>query len=297
MSSDLDLPLLPSAEQIRRREFATVRRGYDPDQVRDYLQHVSSQVETLEQGAPRDADADRHEGLATDTARSRAMTAGAARPSGAPSVRRCTGGVPDDNGTVGSAERFAEMIQTADEQVDKVLDEAQAEAARILEEARDRGRSNPASTHRRVPRRLGRWATMSCVHAKEEAERILGSLADRRETLVTQMQEMQSRSCPSRRTSRSASSDPISASPRSKRWISGPTARPGPRSRPGRDDDDMVDPRYEDLWVSTKTPRWTSRTWSRSIWTSTRTPGQGVERRRPRPASGVPDPSAGTRRA
>ena len=34
--SDLDLPLLPSAEQIRRRQFATVRRGYDPDQVHDY---------------------------------------------------------------------------------------------------------------------------------------------------------------------------------------------------------------------------------------------------------------------
>ena len=26
--SDLDLPLLPSADQIRRRQFATVRRGY-----------------------------------------------------------------------------------------------------------------------------------------------------------------------------------------------------------------------------------------------------------------------------
>ena len=35
MTKDLDLPLLPSAEQIRRREFATVRRGYDPDQVRE----------------------------------------------------------------------------------------------------------------------------------------------------------------------------------------------------------------------------------------------------------------------
>ena len=47
-TSDLDLPLLPSAEQIRRREFATLRRGYDPDQVRDYLEAVAVQVETLE---------------------------------------------------------------------------------------------------------------------------------------------------------------------------------------------------------------------------------------------------------
>jgi DivIVA domain-containing protein len=48
MTSDLDLPLLPSAEQIRRREFATVRRGYDPDQVRDYLRQVAEQLESLE---------------------------------------------------------------------------------------------------------------------------------------------------------------------------------------------------------------------------------------------------------
>ena len=33
MATDIDLPFLPSAAQIRRREFATVRRGYDPDQV------------------------------------------------------------------------------------------------------------------------------------------------------------------------------------------------------------------------------------------------------------------------
>src|SRR4029450_880723 len=48
MKNDLDVPLLPSAEQIRRREFAPVRGGYDPDQVRDYLQGVATQVETLE---------------------------------------------------------------------------------------------------------------------------------------------------------------------------------------------------------------------------------------------------------
>src|SRR5512133_2591632 len=46
--SDLDLPLLPSADQIRRRKFATVRRGYDPDQVDDYLKQVAEQVEALE---------------------------------------------------------------------------------------------------------------------------------------------------------------------------------------------------------------------------------------------------------
>ena len=41
-TSDLDMPLLPSAEQISRREFATVRRGYDPQQVRAYLTSIAN---------------------------------------------------------------------------------------------------------------------------------------------------------------------------------------------------------------------------------------------------------------
>jgi DivIVA domain-containing protein len=44
MATEIDLPFLPSAAQIRRREFASVRRGYDPDQVRDYLAQVAEQV-------------------------------------------------------------------------------------------------------------------------------------------------------------------------------------------------------------------------------------------------------------
>ena len=52
-SSDLDMPLLPSAEQIRRREFATVRRGYDPQQVRAYLTSIANQVGTLERELKR----------------------------------------------------------------------------------------------------------------------------------------------------------------------------------------------------------------------------------------------------
>ena len=46
--TELDVPLSPSAEQIRRRMFASVRRGFDPDQVRDYLEQIAEQVEKLE---------------------------------------------------------------------------------------------------------------------------------------------------------------------------------------------------------------------------------------------------------
>ena len=43
----LDHPVLISAEQIRRREFVTTRRGYDPDQVRSYLVGLADQIDVM----------------------------------------------------------------------------------------------------------------------------------------------------------------------------------------------------------------------------------------------------------
>ena len=46
-STEFDMTVAPSAEQIRKREFATVRRGYDADQVRDYLRQVRYECPAL----------------------------------------------------------------------------------------------------------------------------------------------------------------------------------------------------------------------------------------------------------
>ena len=48
-ATNLDLPVLISAEQIRRREFVTIRRGYDPDQVRAYLEQLADQMDKTEE--------------------------------------------------------------------------------------------------------------------------------------------------------------------------------------------------------------------------------------------------------
>jgi DivIVA domain-containing protein len=47
-SGEAGPPLVASGEQIRQREFATVRRGYDPEQVRAYLTALAVHVEALE---------------------------------------------------------------------------------------------------------------------------------------------------------------------------------------------------------------------------------------------------------
>ncbi|HEY6568276.1 MAG TPA: DivIVA domain-containing protein, partial [Actinomycetota bacterium] len=160
-TSDLDLPLLPSAEQIRRREFATIRRGYDPDQVRDYLESVAAQVETLEKDL-KDAR----------------MQAGsrAAQPPAMPIPA-----APESDPYERISQRFAGLLATADREASRIVDEANTEADRIRVDAQ---------SNAEAAKQEGSEALDS---AREEADRVLAGLSARRETLVGQLQEMQSR--------------------------------------------------------------------------------------------------------
>jgi DivIVA domain-containing protein len=167
-STELDLPLLPSADQIRRREFATIRRGYDPDQVREYLLQIGRQVETLE-----------HE------LREARLQAG-----GGPEV--VTVPEPPDDPYQRLATRMADVLRSSDEHAERIVQDAREEAAMTLVEARteaDRIRVD-AQAHAEEARQEG---TETLKNAKTEAERVLSTLSARRETLVEQLQHMQSR--------------------------------------------------------------------------------------------------------
>ena len=248
-TSDLDLPLLPSAEQIRRREFATLRRGYDPDQVRDYLEAVAVQVETLE----KDLKESR-----------RQLEAKAAEP--AVATPAAPAGDPYDR----ISKRFAGLLATADREASRIVDEAKTEADRVMIEAKtqaDRIRTD-AQSRAEQDRQEGHEVMES---ARDEADRILAGLGARRDLLVGQLQEMQSRllsvakdlevvveSPPARgedagaMTGRAdpmdADADEVDASiehmteaieTADEAAVTGSAA-----------DDALVDPRYEDLWVS-----------------------------------------------
>jgi DivIVA domain-containing protein len=229
-AGELDLPLLPSAEQIRRREFATIRRGYDPEQVRDYLQQVAAQVETLE-GQLREAR------LQMEPAR---HPAGAAEPQPRPET------APPVDPYEQLAGRLSELIRAADGQAERILGEAQAEASRQTAEARaeaDRVRTD-AQSQAEEARQHGD----EVLHqAKAEAERVLSTLSTRREHLVEQLQQMQSRLLGVAQELESAlGEDDVDdgfMSPGSP--ASAPTTETG--------DSGVVDPHYEDLWVSTET--------------------------------------------
>jgi DivIVA domain-containing protein len=232
-AAELDLPLLPSAEQIRRREFATIRRGYDPEQVRDYLKQVAAQVETLE-GQLREAR------LEMESAHQPATAAETpAEPQPEPQPEPAPAADPYEQ----LAGRLSELIRAADGQAKKILTEAQAEATRQMTEARaeaDRVRTD-AQSQAEEARQHGD----EVLHqAKAEAERVLSTLSSRREHLVEQLQQMQSRLLGVAQELESA----LGEDDVDDEFMTDP-----PTSSPQTEDADVVDPRYEDLWVSTET--------------------------------------------
>jgi DivIVA domain-containing protein len=178
--SDLDLPLLPSAEQIRRRQFATVRRGYDPDQVHDYLNQVAQQVEALE--------GELREQRLTSTAVDDAASAAAASPMAA----SAPAGAEADAAYDRIGQRLANVLRAADEEAQTMIDQARTEAEALLGEARaeaERMRTDARSRAEEDRARSGE----ELQRARAEADRVLGGLEHRRESLLGQMHEMQSR--------------------------------------------------------------------------------------------------------
>ncbi|MBI2237662.1 MAG: DivIVA domain-containing protein, partial [Actinobacteria bacterium] len=224
--TELDLPVVTSAEQIRRREFASVRRGYDPDQVRDYLEQIADQVGRLESSLRE--------------ARLKAEPAPRGQAAAKPDAK------PDAYGEL--ATRVADLIRAADQQAERLRREAAEEAERILSEARtdaDRIRLE-AQVKAEEARTAGDKALRE---AKERADRAISGLAARRESLVEQLQAMQERLLAVARElettiekpKESAVSDDAEAEAE------------GEEAPKGRAGDPFVDPRYEDLWGSTST--------------------------------------------
>jgi cell division initiation protein len=165
--TELDLPVLASPEQIRRREFVTVRRGYDQDQVREYLNQVAGQVEKLE--------------ALLREARREAETAANARP-------QTSSGDPYEQ----LAARLGGLIRAAEEEAERIRREAQDDAERILREARadaDRIRLDAQSKAEEARESAER----ALREAREAADRTIAGLDLRRSALMEQLTSMQER--------------------------------------------------------------------------------------------------------
>lgn len=165
-ATELDLPVLISAEQIRRREFVTIRRGYDPQQVRDYLEQLAGQVDLM-------ASMIREARLEADAA-----LRDSAQPKVDPYERL--------------AQRVASVIREADEAAERLQMEGRRDSERMLEEARtdaDRIRTDAQAKAEEARDDAER----SLHEAREQADRTLSGLSTRRQTLVDQLSQMQER--------------------------------------------------------------------------------------------------------
>jgi DivIVA domain-containing protein len=226
-TSDLDMPLLPSAEQISRREFATVRRGYDPQQVRAYLTSIATQVGTLERELSQ--------------LRLEAGSAAARSEQGADIVRTPDQAAPRaDDPYDALSKRFSTLIEMADQEAERILENARSEATRALDEATseaDRIRVD-AQANAEEARQEG---TDLLERAKTESDRLLSGLADRRRSLVTQLEEMRGKLI----TVAEDLLAPIEDAARVEAEDADLTEASG-----DADAETPVDPRYEDLWVS-----------------------------------------------
>jgi DivIVA domain-containing protein len=165
-ATNLDLPVLISPQQIRRREFVTIRRGYDPDQVRGYMEQLADQVELMS-SLLREA---RQEAQAAVRANER------------PRIDPYEDLACRVSSVIREADSAAEQIRgDAREDAERMTTEARTDADRIRTDAQARAEENRAS------------AEAAVVDARAEADRTLAGLATRRAVFVEQLTAMQER--------------------------------------------------------------------------------------------------------
>jgi DivIVA domain-containing protein len=235
-SSDLDMPLLPSAEQIRRREFATVRRGYDPQQVRAYLTSIANQVGNLEHELSQLRLEAGSAAARTETvfvAPAATTAAGAAEPT------------PAQDPYDALSKRFATLIEMADQEAEHILSNARDEAQRAVDEARSEADRIRVDAQARAEE-TRQESTDLLEHAREESDRVLSGLSDRRTGLMTQLDEM--------RTKLLAVAEdlavPLEVAEHMDVGNELDHEETTDEVEAAASDDGPVDPRYEDLWVS-----------------------------------------------
>lgn len=163
---EADLTQRVDADHVRRRRFAYAKRGYDADQVREYLGRVADRLERLEQEAHN----------------ARAEAEGLAR--GARSAR--------EDAYTELAERIADVLRTADRHAETTKRQAEEHAEGLVSEARAEAEGLRLEAEGRAAQ-ARREAEDIIRQARAEAERLLAGLAARRDGILADLQRMRER--------------------------------------------------------------------------------------------------------
>lgn len=185
---DIDVASRRSPDTVRNKEFAKIRRGYDPDQVHEYLNQVAGWIDQLE----RELRQARTE-LST-------MSRRRATPERDP-YERLGARVAE---IVRAAEQFAEQTRReATEEVTRQVAEARENAERQVTEAREGAEKaltearGEAERMRREAKseaqRLRVAADQAISRARGEAETLLANLVQRRDALLGELSSYRER--------------------------------------------------------------------------------------------------------
>jgi DivIVA domain-containing protein len=164
--TEADLTQRVDADHVRRRRFAYARRGFDVDQVQEYLGRVADRLERLEREA-HNARAEA-EGLARGTRSAR------------------------EDAYTELAERIADVLRTADRHAETTKSQAEEQAERLLSEARAEAEGLRLEAEGRAAQ-ARREAEEIIRQARAEAERLLAGLAARRDGILADLQRMRER--------------------------------------------------------------------------------------------------------
>jgi len=233
-SIELDMQLTLSADQIRRREFVSVRRGYDPDQVRAYLKQVGDQIEKLEDRA-RVAAARAAEALQAKAETEAKLLEVPPAPALTPEV--------DPYSEL--SERMANMLRMAERYSEEIRREAEEECVKMVAEARsaaDKIRIDAQGS----AEELRQEADDVMQSARRNAQQILSDLNPKRDALVAELEEMRARLLFMAQGIESVSEDEsVELGLDLSEAQLGPTSQPEPETS-------MVfsDPQFAELWLN-----------------------------------------------
>jgi cell division initiation protein len=226
VTEEFDVPVFQSADQIRRREFVATRRGYDPEQVRAYLEQIADQVQTMEQM------------LRTARMKVEAATGPIAAPKTDPYAQ--------------VASRVAEAIRVADESAQQMIAEAKQKADALIGDAKtaaDRVRAEAQATADSALLQ----AETTVREARVRAAEAVAALVARRESILERLDGTKERLEDAARAlqaivdARGAVDDLPSPEE-----VADPVLPPVVVSDPDGDavvDTTVLDPAYADLWA------------------------------------------------
>ncbi len=166
-----DLTPSPGVARVRKPTFATVWRGYDPNQVLEYLGRVADHVQDLENQVRK---------LESEVREAR-------RQGGA----RGPGHAAQDPYDAVSA-RVADVVRTFDHEVERLRQDAEAEADRILAEAKAEAERVRLEAQGKADE-VRELAERTLRDARREAEQVVSDLTARRDALLDQLRDIRDR--------------------------------------------------------------------------------------------------------